>query len=57
MPDGTSSKGKKNKTIHVKCRRCGVAAYHIKKGVCSSCGFGKSAKMRSYSWQSMAGDR
>ena len=53
---GTPSQGKKNKKIHVKCRRCGEASYHIKKKRCASCGFGKSAKKREYAWQSKAGD-
>jgi len=53
---GTPSQGKKNKTTHVKCRRCGEKSYHVKKKKCSSCGFGKSAKRRSYEWQSKAGD-
>lgn len=51
---GTPSQGKKNKQIHVKCRRCGEKSYHIKKKVCSSCGFGKSAARRDYAWQSKA---
>ncbi|SFG39165.1 large subunit ribosomal protein L37e [Halopelagius inordinatus] len=53
---GTPSQGKKNKTTHVKCRRCGEKSYHSRKKVCSSCGFGKSAKQRGYEWQSKAGD-
>ena len=53
---GTPSQGKKNKKIHVKCRRCGEASYHVKKERCASCGFGKSAKRREYAWQSKAGD-
>lgn len=56
MTKGTSSQGKKNKKVHVKCRRCGEASYNQKKGVCSSCGFGKSSKRRDYSWQDKAGD-
>ncbi|MFB6353590.1 MAG: 50S ribosomal protein L37e [Halobacteriales archaeon] len=56
MSDGTTAQGKKNKTTHVKCRRCGEKSYHVRKGVCSACGFGKSAKRRSYAWQSKAGD-
>ena len=35
----------------IRCRRCGKPAYHIRKKKCSSCGFGKSAKLRSYNWQ------
>jgi large subunit ribosomal protein L37e len=38
---GTPSMGKKNK---------------LKKGRCASCGFGKSAKRRSYNWQTKAGE-
>lgn len=48
---GTSSKGKKNrKKIHVRCRRCGRHSYNLRKGYCSACGFGRSSKIRSYSW-------
>lgn len=44
--------GKKNRTKgHIACRRCGKITYHATKGVCSSCGYGKSARMRSYAWQ------
>jgi large subunit ribosomal protein L37e len=53
---GTPSQGKKNVTTHVKCRRCGETSYHVKKKVCSSCGFGRSAKRRDYAWQSKAGE-
>ncbi|ELY40124.1 MULTISPECIES: 50S ribosomal protein L37e [Natronorubrum] len=53
---GTPSQGKKNTTTHTKCRRCGEKSYHTKKKVCSSCGFGKSAKRRSYEWQKKTGD-
>ncbi|GAB6880416.1 50S ribosomal protein L37e [Halorubrum gandharaense] len=53
---GTPSQGKKNKTVHVKCRRCGEASYHLTKERCASCGFGKSAKRRDYAWQSKTGD-
>lgn len=56
MTKGTTTQGEKNKKIHVKCRRCGEASYHVKKKVCSSCGFGKSAKRREYAWQSKAGE-
>lgn len=40
--------GKKN---FIKCRRCGRTTFHVKDKSCSSCGYGKSAKMRTYSWQ------
>ena len=43
--------GKKNKKTHMICRRCGKRAYHIRDGVCSSCGFGKTSKIKSSSWQ------
>ena len=56
MTSGTSSQGKKNTTTHVTCRRCGEPSYHVKKKVCSSCGFGKSAKRRDYEWQGKTGD-
>ncbi len=49
---GSASFGKKSgKKTHVKCRRCGNKSYHIRKKICSSCGYGKSKKMRSYSWK------
>ncbi|MFW6025056.1 MAG: 50S ribosomal protein L37e [Candidatus Woesearchaeota archaeon] len=48
---GTASKGRNSgKKSHIQCRRCGNHSYHIRKKVCSSCGYGKSKKMRSYSW-------
>ena len=42
--------GKKNKTLHIRCRRCGRHSYHIRNKACSSCGFGDTAKMRDYAW-------
>jgi large subunit ribosomal protein L37e len=55
MSKGTASMGKKSgKKTHIPCRRCGKSAYHMRKKVCSSCGYGKSAKIRSYSWQKKA---
>jgi len=51
MTKGTYSMGKKSgKKNFIRCRRCGKPAYHIRKNKCSSCGFGKSAKLRSYTW-------
>ncbi|MDH5702876.1 MAG: 50S ribosomal protein L37e [Aigarchaeota archaeon] len=50
MVKGTTSFGKKNKRLHVRCRRCGKSAYHVVKKRCSSCGFGEIRKMRSYGW-------
>ncbi len=52
MTKGTASMGKKSgKDVHIRCRRCGKASYHKINGICASCGYGKSAKLRSYSWQ------
>lgn len=48
---GTPSFGKHNKIIHIRCRRCGNHSYNIKKSVCAKCGFGKSSKIRKYSWK------
>ncbi|MBS3128717.1 50S ribosomal protein L37e [Candidatus Woesearchaeota archaeon] len=52
MTKGTSSHGKKTgKKTHIPCRRCGGYSYHCRNGVCSSCGYGKSPRLRSYAWQ------
>ncbi len=51
MSKGTPSFGKRNKKTHIMCRRCGQKKYHVRKKVCASCGFGATAKLRSYSWQ------
>ncbi len=52
MSKGTPSMGKKSgKKTHIVCRRCGKRTYHIHKKRCSSCGYGKTARLRSYSWQ------
>ncbi|MCP3686446.1 MAG: 50S ribosomal protein L37e [bacterium] len=52
MVKGTPSMGKKSgKQNFIYCRRCGERSYHMRKKVCSSCGYGKSAKLRSYTWQ------
>ncbi|MFP4005294.1 MAG: 50S ribosomal protein L37e [Candidatus Hadarchaeia archaeon] len=50
MSDGTAAKGKQKQTVHVKCRRCGNRSYNVKKGVCASCGYGRSKKRRDYNW-------
>lgn len=51
MGKGTASQGRRSgKKSHMKCRRCGEMSYHMTKKVCSSCGYGKSSKTRSYSW-------
>ena len=43
-------KGKKSKFV-IRCRRCGKRSFHVRNKMCSSCGFGKSAKLRRYGWQ------
>lgn len=51
MSKGTPSMGKMGaKKSHIRCRRCGRHAYHVQKKRCASCGFGASAKLRSYAW-------
>jgi large subunit ribosomal protein L37e len=47
---GTPSMGKKNKKTHTVCRRCGKHAYHLSHRICAACGFGKSSKLKRYSW-------
>ncbi len=52
MVKGTASMGKKSgKKNMIHCRRCGRRTYHVRKGKCSSCGYGKSARLRDYSWK------
>lgn len=51
MSKGTPSMGRKNKISHVRCRRCGRVAYKVNTRTCAACGYGRSAKLRSYSWQ------
>ncbi|NOQ55219.1 MAG: 50S ribosomal protein L37e [Nanohaloarchaea archaeon] len=55
MTKGKQSFGKMNKSVHKNCRRCGSHSFHISRCECSSCGFGTSAKLRSYSWQNKGG--
>lgn len=51
MTKGTPSMGKKSgKVTHIRCRRCGKPAYHRTNKTCSSCGFGKSSRLRKYDW-------
>ncbi|ASJ00374.1 50S ribosomal protein L37e [Thermococcus gorgonarius] len=51
MGAGTAPKGKRNRTpTHIRCRRCGRKAFNVKKGYCAACGFGRSRRMRKYSW-------
>ncbi|HMB67156.1 MAG TPA: 50S ribosomal protein L37e [Candidatus Bathyarchaeia archaeon] len=49
---GTTSLGKMGgKGTHIRCRRCGRHAYHVRKKRCAACGFGEIAKLRRYAWQ------
>ncbi|MHB1908941.1 MAG: 50S ribosomal protein L37e [Nitrososphaerales archaeon] len=51
MVRGTSSMGKMGrKRTHMRCRRCGRHAFHMRKKTCASCGFGATPKIRKYSW-------
>ncbi|MFA6805693.1 MAG: 50S ribosomal protein L37e [Candidatus Methanomethylophilaceae archaeon] len=51
MGTGTAAQGRHNSNkTHIPCRRCGKRSYHARKGVCASCGYGKTAKMRTYAW-------
>ncbi|PIN68399.1 50S ribosomal protein L37e [Candidatus Woesearchaeota archaeon CG_4_10_14_0_2_um_filter_57_5] len=53
MGKGTPSMGKRSaKRSHIKCRRCGKSAYHVSTRVCASCGYGKSTRLRTYTWVS-----
>ncbi|MBU5537586.1 MAG: 50S ribosomal protein L37e [Candidatus Aenigmatarchaeota archaeon] len=52
MVKGTPSMGKFHAGIkHTRCRRCGRVSFHIQKGKCAACGFGRSAKIKEYSWK------
>lgn len=51
MSKAKPSFGKKNKVVHKICRRCGKKSFHIQKGYCSYCGFGRSSKMKKYKWK------
>lgn len=52
MTKGTPSMGKKSgKKTHIRCRRCGKHTYHAQHSECAACGFGKTKKIRRFSWQ------
>lgn len=51
MVEGKLRKGKKNKKVHGTCRRCGKQSFHLQKGECAACGFGKSKKRRDFNWK------
>jgi len=49
---GTASFGKHGRgKSHIVCRRCGRRSFNVAKGYCAACGFGRSRRMRRYSWQ------
>jgi len=49
---GTPSMGRRSRgKTHIRCRRCGRHAYNVRKKYCAACGFGRSKRMRRYSWQ------
>ncbi|MFX0196240.1 MAG: 50S ribosomal protein L37e [Candidatus Hodarchaeota archaeon] len=51
MTKGTASFGKKQTKTHIRCRRCGRRAYHVRKKQCAACGFGRTKRIRAYSWK------
>ncbi|MBI2084306.1 MAG: 50S ribosomal protein L37e [Candidatus Aenigmarchaeota archaeon] len=51
MTKGTPSMGKRIGLKHTRCRRCGRTAFHMQQGICAACGFGRSAKIKTYSWK------
>ncbi len=57
MGKGTPSFGKKVGVKHIRCRRCGSVSFHVKKGICASCGFGKTATKRKFNWQKKKFDK
>ena len=44
MGKGTPAQGRHNKF------KTHMRSYHVRKGVCASCGYGKTATIRSYNW-------
>jgi large subunit ribosomal protein L37e len=42
---------KSGKKSHIICRRCGGHSFHVRKKVCSHCGYGSGSKQRRYTWQ------
>ncbi|MDD1736680.1 MAG: 50S ribosomal protein L37e [Methanothrix sp.] len=56
MTKGTPSMGRRHKSSHIRCRRCGSISFNFKRKVCVKCGFGFSAKLRMgrYKWMRKA---
>jgi len=51
MTKGTPSFGKMSRDkTHIRCPRCGRHAYHVRKKYCAACGWGRSRRLRNYSW-------
>ncbi len=50
MSKGTPSMGKRQKSTHIRCRRCGKHSYHKQKKACASCGYGETARLRKFGW-------
>ncbi|MCD6154627.1 MAG: 50S ribosomal protein L37e [Candidatus Verstraetearchaeota archaeon] len=51
MTKGTTSFGKRGRRkTHIRCRRCGRHSYNVRKKYCAACGFGRSSRIRRYSW-------
>ncbi|MCW3992778.1 MAG: 50S ribosomal protein L37e [Candidatus Bathyarchaeota archaeon] len=40
----------RGKRVHIRCRRCGRRAYHIRKKRCAACGYGESSRLSGPSW-------
>ena len=38
------------KKTHIRCPRCGRHSFNVAKGYCVACGYGRSKRMRRYSW-------
>ena len=53
MSKGTASMGKKSGKSNLvqRCRRCGKRSYHVRNKKCASCGYGATARLRRYNWQ------
>jgi large subunit ribosomal protein L37e len=52
MTKGTPSQGKRQKRVHVVCRRCGKVSFNYAKKTCAACGFGRSARLNKWGWHS-----
>ncbi len=53
MTKGTAAMGHKSgkRNLVQRCRRCGKRSYHVRSKKCASCGYGATAKLRKYNWQ------